>query len=66
MTWLQMMDAKWPEITARYPATKRFQNQGFELDPRYHAENCLGLRSENQVITLNLVTFDFEQIEGAR
>lgn len=46
------------DLAAKYPCTRRFFQTGFELDPRNHDDNVLGLISLNQIIKLNLITGD--------
>jgi len=60
--WDLMLATK-HEIYAKYPASRRFFDSGFELDPRNHADNRLGLISLQQVITLDLITGDFKPVQ---
>lgn len=50
------------EIRAQFPCTRRFFDSGFELDPRNHEDNKLGLISLRQVIQLDLATGEFTHV----
>jgi hypothetical protein len=50
------------EIIQKFPVSRRFFQSGFELDPRNHEDNTLGLISLQQVIQLDLITGDIKEI----
>lgn len=50
------------DIYKRWPSTRRFIDQGFVPDPRYHADNRIGLASLNQTIVLDLATGDLDHV----
>lgn len=59
--WTLMTSTK-QEIAANHPVSRRFFQSGFELDPRNHDDNVLGLISLSQVIQLNLKTGEFTPV----
>lgn len=45
-------------LVALYPHLRRFEVQGFTLDPKHHDDNVVGLCSAQQRLRVNLETGD--------
>ena len=62
MNWIQLMNMSQPDISAKFPMTRRFFAQGFKVSPRFHADDVVGLESLNQTLQLNVRTGEFASV----
>lgn len=58
--WFTLFNMSKDDVMKKFIPTRRFLNNGFELDPRYHRNGKVCVTSPNQTILVDVLTGDFE------
>jgi len=54
MNWCEIIQSDMATLTNRFPALRRFLNSGFKVEPRYCADNIVGMANDLQLLKFNL------------
>lgn len=54
MNWCEIIQSDMQSLTNRFPALRRFLISGFKIEPRYCAQNVVGMSNDLQILKFNL------------